>query len=56
MLRGDVGAAAIVRAHRQTRKLRELAVDDQGIVMDIDTEDDLAHAEDMLALSCGRGE
>jgi len=55
MLSGDVGAAAIVRAHRQSGKVRELAVDDPGIVMDIDTADDLAHAEAMLALSCGRG-
>lgn len=55
MLSGDVGAAAIVRAHRQSGGLREIDVDDPGIVMDIDTVDDLTRAEAMLALSCGRG-
>ncbi|TAN25900.1 MAG: nucleotidyltransferase family protein [Castellaniella sp.] len=55
MLGGDVGAAAIVRAHRQSGEVRDLAVDDPGIVMDIDTVDDLARAEALLALSSGRG-
>lgn len=55
MLSGDVGASAIVRAHRQSGEVRELAVDDPGIVMDVDTVGDLAHAEALLALSCGRG-
>jgi molybdenum cofactor cytidylyltransferase len=55
MLSGDVGAAAIVRARRQSGEVRELAVDDPGIVMDVDTVGDLAHAEALLALSCGRG-
>lgn len=55
MLSGDVGAAVIVRARRQSGEVRELAVDDPGIVMDIDTVDDLARAQAMLALSCGRG-
>jgi molybdenum cofactor cytidylyltransferase len=48
-LQGDTGAAAIVRAHRQTGQLHTLRLDDPGIVMDIDTQDDLARAETRLA-------
>ncbi|MCZ8403820.1 NTP transferase domain-containing protein [Achromobacter xylosoxidans] len=48
-LGGDVGAAAIVRVRRQTVEVLELHVDDPGIAMDIDTLDDLAQAEAMLA-------
>ncbi len=48
-LGGDVGAAAIVRAHRQAGEVLELHVDDPGIATDIDTLDDLAQAEAMLA-------
>ena len=48
-LHGDTGAAAIVRAHRQTQQVQTLALNDPGIVMDIDTLDDLARAEARLA-------
>jgi molybdenum cofactor cytidylyltransferase len=44
-LRGAEGAAAIVRAARAVR----LELEDEGIVMDIDTVEDLARAEAMLA-------
>lgn len=48
-LGGDVGAAAIMRAHRQAGTVRALQLDDPGIAMDIDTLDDLAQAEALLA-------
>lgn len=48
-LRGDRGAAAIVLAHRQAGQAQELHLDDPGIVTDIDTVDDLARAESLLA-------
>ncbi len=48
-LRGDVGAAAVVRAHRQAAAVLELHLDDPGIVTDIDTREDLARAEAVLA-------
>jgi molybdenum cofactor cytidylyltransferase len=44
-LRGAEGAAAIVRAARAVR----LELEDEGIVMDIDTVEDLARAEALLA-------
>ena len=44
-LRGDAGAAAIVRTHRLQGQLHTLDLDDPGIVMDIDTLDDLERAE-----------
>ena len=46
---GDTGAASIVRAHRQAGLVRALALGDPGIVMDIDTQDDLTRAEARLA-------
>ncbi|WP_343237085.1 NTP transferase domain-containing protein [Xanthomonas sp. XNM01] len=48
-LHGDVGAAAIVRAHHQAAAVLELHLDDPGIVTDIDTREDLARAEALLA-------
>lgn len=48
-LQGDSGAAAIVRAHRQAGSARVLALDDPGIVTDVDTVDDLARATALLA-------
>ncbi|MFT4099547.1 MAG: nucleotidyltransferase family protein [Burkholderiaceae bacterium] len=48
-LGGDVGAAAIVRAHRRAGTLLALHLDDPGIATDIDTLDDLAQAEALLA-------
>lgn len=50
MLRGDTGAASVVRAYRQAGKVRELHLDDPGITTDIDTPEDLAQAERALAL------
>lgn len=47
-LRGDQGAAAIVRGYRETGQVRVLELDDPGIVTDIDTLDDLARAEALL--------
>jgi len=47
-LRGDAGARAIVRAHRQAGEVQELQLDDPGIVTDIDTLDDLARAQALL--------
>ncbi|MFV0680398.1 nucleotidyltransferase family protein [Ottowia sp.] len=48
-LGGDVGAAAIVRAHRQAETLLALHLDDAGIATDVDTLNDLAQAEAMFA-------
>ena len=50
-LSGDVGAATIVRTYRQKNRVMVQTLDDPGIVMDIDTLDDLAEAEAMLAVS-----
>lgn len=44
-LSGPIGAASIVRA----RSVRELAVEDEGIAVDIDTVEALAAAEALLA-------
>ncbi len=44
-LGGDRGAAAIVRAYRDRDAVHALDLDDPGIAMDIDTQDDLAQAE-----------
>lgn len=49
-LRGVHGAAAIVRAEAAAGRLAELAVADAGIRTDVDTLDDLAAAERLLAL------
>ena len=47
-LAGPQGAASIVRAQREARRVLELALDDQGIVTDIDSVQDLARAEQLL--------
>ena len=47
-LRGDQGAAAIVRGYREAGQVRRLELDDPGIVTDIDTLDDLIRAEALL--------
>lgn len=47
-LNGDRGASAIVREARAQGRLRELVVDDEGIITDIDTMDDLARAQALL--------
>ncbi|MDB5750344.1 MAG: molybdopterin-guanine dinucleotide biosynthesis protein MobA [Ramlibacter sp.] len=49
-LRGGYGAAAIMRAEAAAGRLLELALADAGIRTDIDTLDDLAAAERLLAL------
>lgn len=49
-LRGDTGAASIVRAYRQHDGVLELQLNDPGIVMDVDTPDDLNRAQAMLSV------
>ena len=44
-LRGEQGAAPVVRAQAMLNRVRSLEVEDAGIVTDIDTVDDLAQAE-----------
>lgn len=46
LLAGPKGAASIVAAHR----VREIAVQDEGILVDVDTVQALAHAEKLLQL------
>ncbi|WP_455922909.1 nucleotidyltransferase family protein [Pseudomonas putida] len=48
-LTGDTGAAGIVRAYREAGKVLDLSVDDLGVVMDIDSLEDLCRAEQTLA-------
>lgn len=48
-LGGDTGAASIVRAHRQAGAVGILHLNDPGVVADIDTLEDLARAEALLA-------
>jgi len=48
-LSGDRGAATVVRAEVAKGNAGMLALDDPGIVTDVDTPDDLARAERMLA-------
>lgn len=48
-LTGDQGARAVLQTLRSEGKLLQLPVDDPGIVHDIDTLDDLHHAQAMLA-------
>ncbi len=48
-LTGDSGAAAIVRAYREAGRVLDLSVDDIGVVLDIDSLDDLNTAEQTLA-------
>lgn len=48
-LQGDTGASAIVRSHRQAGTAHTLQLDDPGIAIDIDTCEDLARAQALLA-------
>lgn len=48
-LSGEAGAAALVQARRQAGQVLELVLDDPGCVTDIDTLENLAQAEAMLA-------
>ena len=47
-LHGDKGASPIVRDARARGQVLDLAVDDEGVVTDIDTMDDLARAHELL--------
>ena len=48
-LQGDQGASRIVQAYRQRQRVQVLPVTDPGIAADIDTVDDLVHAQALLA-------
>jgi molybdenum cofactor cytidylyltransferase len=48
-LQGASGAASVVRAQAALGAVAEIEIDDAGIVTDIDTLDDLANAERVLA-------
>ncbi|HSH91799.1 MAG TPA: NTP transferase domain-containing protein [Ramlibacter sp.] len=49
-LRGEEGAARVVRAHAAAEQVARIDVDDAGIVTDIDTPADLAKAQGLLRL------
>jgi molybdenum cofactor cytidylyltransferase len=49
-LSGDRGAAPVLQALQAQGRVRRVALDDPGIVTDIDTLDDLARAEAVLRL------
>jgi len=44
-LSGDKGASSVVRAARERHRVLDLELDDEGIVTDVDTVDDLRRAE-----------
>jgi molybdenum cofactor cytidylyltransferase len=48
-LKGNQGAALVVRAHAAMNSVAVLELDDVGVVTDIDTLDDLARAQALLA-------
>ena len=48
-LKGNQGAAIVVRAQSAIKSVAVLALEDVGVVTDIDTLDDLARAEELLA-------
>lgn len=48
-LEGNNGALPVLRAHEAMNSVAFIKVDDIGIVTDIDTLDDLARAESLLA-------
>lgn len=48
-LTGNQGAASVIRAQEAINSVATLALDDVGVVTDIDTVDDLARAEALLA-------
>ncbi|PLC55892.1 hypothetical protein CR155_02275 [Pollutimonas nitritireducens] len=47
-LSSDTGAATVVRNRRSSGAVLDLPLDDMGIVMDVDTMEDLANAEALL--------
>lgn len=51
-LKGNQGAAPVVLAQAAMNSVATLALDDVGVVTDIDTLDDLAHAEKLLLARC----
>lgn len=53
-LSGEHGAAGVVRKMAEQGLVQNLAVDDEGTVTDIDTLEDLARAEQILAARQGR--
>jgi molybdenum cofactor cytidylyltransferase len=52
-LRGEQGAAAVVRAAATQGRLQELALEDDGCITDIDTRADLQRAQALLDLRNG---
>lgn len=48
-LEGEEGAVSVVRCHDQMNLARHLAVQDPGVLTDVDTVEDLAGAERLLA-------
>jgi len=48
-LTGELGAASVVRAQAQQGRVRQVKVDDEGTVTDIDTVPDLERAARLLA-------
>ncbi|MBB6558545.1 molybdenum cofactor cytidylyltransferase [Acidovorax soli] len=48
-LAGEQGAASVVREQQQQGRVRLVEVDDEGTVTDVDTVQDLARAEQVLA-------
>ena len=53
-LKGNQGAALVVRAQEAINSVAFLELDDIGIVTDVDTLDDLTHAEQLLRERAGR--
>ena len=47
-LRGEKGGAPVLKALREAGNVVQVAVDDAGVLTDIDTLDDLARAEALL--------
>ncbi|MFJ3045618.1 NTP transferase domain-containing protein [Herbaspirillum chlorophenolicum] len=47
-LRGDTGAAALVQAQRALNAVLDLELDDEGIIADVDTTEDLARVHAIL--------
>lgn len=47
-LSGDVGAKSVIQKYRLTDEVFDLSIDDQGLVTDVDTVEDLSRAEDLF--------
>ncbi len=48
LLSGDSGAKSVIQMHRVTDEVCDLSIDDQGLVTDVDTVDDLSRAEELF--------